>query len=164
LKKNKRKGTQIFPGTKSGRCPYCGGAVVLRSADGIYKENSNGTMLYVCSRYPACDAYVRVLPGTRTPIGSLANGDLRALRLEAHRHFDRLYLSGLMTRNEAYMWLAGMLQAPMSQAHIGLMGEYYCRQVIEESKRLLENRRRTQGAPILYPRKASGGEIYAAAK
>ena len=38
------------------RCPYCGSPVILRSADGIYRENANGTMLYVCKRYPICDA------------------------------------------------------------------------------------------------------------
>ena len=163
LKKNKGKGVQTTPGTKSGRCPYCGSAIVLRSADGIYRENNGNTMLYVCSRYPACDAYVRAHPGTRTPVGTLANGSLRALRREAHQYFDRLHLTGIMSRKEAYEWLAGMLQAPLSQTHIGYLGEYYCRQVIEESKRMLENRRRVQIGWRGYPAKqAAGGEYYAA--
>ena len=122
------------------RCPYCNSHIVLRSADGIYKKNKAGTMLYVCVRYPVCDAYVRILPDTRQPAGSLANGELRALRWEAHQYFDQLYLSGIMTRKEAYVWLATMLNIPMSQMHIGYLGKYYCRQVIEESKRMLENR------------------------
>ena len=42
------------------RCPYCGAPVVYRSADGIYQNNKNGAMLYVCSRYPECDAYVQI--------------------------------------------------------------------------------------------------------
>jgi DNA-directed RNA polymerase subunit RPC12/RpoP len=163
LKKNKKKGIYALPGMKSGRCPYCGGSVFLRSADGIYKENSSGTMLYVCSRYPACDAYVRVIPGTKTPIGSLANGNLRALRREAHYHFDRLHLSGLMSRKEAYEWLSAILQTPLSQAHIGYLGEYYCRRVIDESKQVMENRRMVQagwaGCPAL---SAVGGGLYAA--
>ena len=162
LKKNSRKGSNILPGTKSNRCPYCGSAIVLRSADGIYKDNRSGTMLYICSKYPACDAYVRVLPGTKTPVGSLANGNLRALRREAHQHFDRLHLSGIMSRKEAYEWLAGMLQAPLSQTHIGYLSEYYCQQVIEESKRMLENRRKVQNGWYGYPiRRAAGGEMYA---
>ena len=57
--------------TQRMRCPYCGSPVVLRSADGIYRENSQGAMLYVCSRYPECDAYVKVHPGTNIPMGSL---------------------------------------------------------------------------------------------
>ena len=96
------------------RCPYCGSPVILRSADGIYRENANGTMLYVCKRYPVCDAYVRTHPGTNRPVGTLANRELRSLRREAHRYFDRLYLSGMMSKEQAYEWLARLIQAPMS--------------------------------------------------
>ena len=162
LKKNTRKGKTILPGTKSNRCPYCGGAIELRSADGIYKKKRSGTMLYTCTNYPKCDAYVRVLPGTKTPIGSLANGDLRALRREAHQRFDRLHLSGLMSRKDAYEWLSEILQAPMSHTHIGYLGEYYCKQVIEESTRMMENWRKGQsGWHRQRVQQASGGEIYA---
>lgn len=99
-------------------------------------------MLYVCSRYPECDAYVRVHKGTKTPVGSLADHNLRALRKEAHRYFNRLYESGLMDKQDAYQWLADIISAPMSEAHIGHLGEYYCRQVIQESKKLLDARKR----------------------
>ena len=130
MKNNKRKGIQSI------RCPYCGSHVVLRSADGIYRDNRNGSMLYVCANYPRCDAYVRVHEGTKIPVGTLANQDLRALRKKAHDSFDRLYRSGRMSRDEAYGWLASILQAPQSQAHIGHLTEYYCRQVIDESEKL----------------------------
>ena len=119
------------------RCPYCGAPVVYRSADGIYHENKAGTMLYVWSRYPECDAYVRAQPGTSLPLGTLANGELRALRRQAHRQFDQLYKTGRMTKEEAYHWLADFLQAPQSQAHIGYLGEYTCKQVIQAAKELL---------------------------
>ena len=88
----------------------------------------------------ACDAYVRVHPGTKKPVGTMANGKLRAMRSTAHRYFDMIHKSGLMTKNEAYQWLAYKVCAPLSQAHIGLMGEYYCQQVIDESKKLLISR------------------------
>jgi ssDNA-binding Zn-finger/Zn-ribbon topoisomerase 1 len=126
------------------RCPYCGAPVHYRSADGIYHANPNGVMLYVCGNYPTCDAYVRTHQGTKIPVGSLADGKLRALRKRAHDAFNQLYLSGLMSRDDAYRWLAGVLQAPQSQAHIGLLSEYYCRQVVEESERLLKNRKDTK--------------------
>lgn len=120
------------------RCPYCKSPVVLRSADGIYKENSKGAMLYVCAKYPQCDSYVHAHTGSMKPMGSLANQELRTLRQKAHQSFDRLYLSGLMTREEAYLWLANEISAPLSEAHIGHLGEYYCRQVIKRSKELLD--------------------------
>ena len=122
------------------RCPYCGASVVFRSAEGIYKEDANKTMLFVCRNYPRCDAYVRVHPGTKKPVGTMADGKLRAMRNTAHRYFDMIHKSGLMTKNEAYQWLAYKVCAPLSQAHIGLMGEYYCQQVIDESKKLLISR------------------------
>lgn len=136
--KNKRKGMNAKPT----RCPYCGGTIVLRSADGIYHDNQRNTRLYVCSNYPKCDAYVRVHDGTDIPVGTLANHELRTLRRTAHHYFDQLYLSGIMSKQDAYMWLAGILSAPLSQAHIGYLGEYYCKQVIDESRALLEKRRK----------------------
>ncbi len=120
------------------RCPYCGSPVIYRSADGIYRNNDKNAMLYVCSRYPECDAYVRVHPGTSIPMGSLADQKLRTLRRTAHRAFDRLYQSGRMSRQDAYRWLADLMCVPLSQAHIGYLGEYYCRQVIQKSRELLE--------------------------
>jgi len=140
MKKKKKKGSGNIPGIGKMKCPYCGSPVVLRSADGIYRENNNETMLYVCSKYPVCDAYVRVQHGTKnTPLGSMANGDLRALRCEAHRHFDRIHQTGLMSKQDAYAWLSGILASPMSRAHIGCLSEYYCQIVIDESKRFLNN-------------------------
>jgi len=64
----------------------------------------------------------------------------------------------LMSRQEAYRWLACMVQAPMSHAHIGYLGEYYCKVVIQESKKLLDQRLR----PTVLG-KVSGGECYAVA-
>ena len=98
------------------RCPYCGSHSVLRSADGIYRCNDKNTMLYVCS-----------------------NRELRALRNEAHRNFDQLHKKGLMRKEDSYHWLASILAAPLGQAHIGYLGEYYCRQVIEESQKVLNS-------------------------
>lgn len=133
-RKKNRKGFSI----SQMRCPYCGSPVIYRSADGIYHDNSRGTMLYVCSHYPECDAYVRVHAGTNIPVGSLANHELRTLRRMAHHYFDRLHQSGLMSKQDAYQWLAELISAPLSQAHIGYLGEYYCKQVIEESQKLLD--------------------------
>ena len=131
----------------SPRCPYCGSTVVYRSADGIYQENKKDTMLYVCSKFPECDAYVRVHAGTNIPVGSLANHELRSLRRTAHHYFDQLYISGYMSKQDAYQWLADIICAPLSEAHIGHLGEYYCKLVIEESRKLLDRSRRVKSIP-----------------
>ena len=149
--KKKKKGSN----PSAMRCQYSGGTVVLRSADGIYHENHSHTMLYVCSNYPRCDAYVRTHPGTNIPVGTLANRELRTLRNQAHHYFDQLYLSGLMSKQDAYLWLGVLLQVPLSKAHIGFLGEYYCNEVIAESKTLLERRWKQQPAGF---RPCKGGE------
>lgn len=141
--KKKRKGFNA-----SGmRCPYCGSTVVYRSADGIYRDNSKGAMLYVCTNYPECDAYVRVHAGTNIPVGSLANHELRTLRRTAHHYFDQLHQSGYMSKQDAYQWLADIISAPLSEAHIGHLGEYYCKRVIEESRKILDRSKRNQKSP-----------------
>lgn len=168
MKHSKRKNApahQHLPGMKNMRCPYCRSPVRFRSADGIYKTNPNGVQLLVCSRYPECDAYVSVVAGTKTPMGSLANKQLRTLRRRAHEHFNCIYKNGLMSKEEAYSWLACILHVPMSQAHIGYLGDYYCQVVIDESKKLLDRHGISQAVtssrhqlPL-----ASGGEQYARA-
>ena len=119
------------------RCCYCGSSVTLRSAEGIVPDAKSGTMLYVCRNYPRCDSYVKVHPGTKLPMGSLANKELRLLRRKAHYHFDQLYETGFMSRVDAYEWLSAVLGLPMGKTHIGQLGPYYCQQVIDESKKLL---------------------------
>lgn len=44
----------------------------------------------------------------------------------------------MMTKQDAYSWLANMIDAPLSHAHIGYLGEYYCKQVITQCKEYLE--------------------------
>lgn len=134
MRKHKKKGYN--PSTM--RCPYCGAPMILRSADGIYKENAQHARLYVCKNYPSCNTYVRTQPGTSLPLGTPANQELRALRIQAHRSFDALHQTGHMSKRDAYLWLAKILHAPQSQAHIGYLGEYSCKQVILESNLMLQ--------------------------
>ncbi len=37
-----------------------------------------------------------------------------------------------MSKKDLYLWLANLLNIPLSQAHISFLGEYYCRLVIDE--------------------------------
>lgn len=135
--RKKRKADRTFV-----RCPYCGSRAVLRSADGIYRDNTQGDMLYVCKNYPECDSYVKVQRGSNLPLGSLANKKLREMRKEAHYHFNKLYESGLITKESAYDWLAGLLGVPLTHAHIGQLGEYDCKYVVEESQKYMARERK----------------------
>ena len=41
------------------RCPYCGAKATLRPSTAVYGERAKeGSYLYICDRYPKCDAYV----------------------------------------------------------------------------------------------------------
>ncbi|MPM58159.1 hypothetical protein SDC9_104988 [bioreactor metagenome] len=150
----KTRKNSVLPGGGQLRC-HCGSQVVLRDAADVCRAHRMGAKAYVCARYPACDSYVMAHPDTQAPMGSLAGPELRKLRREAHLQFNQLYQSGLMTKREAYQWLAYMVQAPMEHAHIGHLGDYYCKVVVRESKKLLESQ--------LKLAKAAGGENYAVA-
>lgn len=123
-------------------CPYCGAPAKLRLAAEIYGNPDCTGELYVCANYPRCDAYVSVHPGTKIPKGELANGELRHLRIRAHRKFDRLWQSGTMDRNSAYRWMADGFGLNLRDAHIGMFREYHCRQLIERCEKLLELRQK----------------------
>ena len=54
-------------------CPYCGSLATLRPASAIHglSDISAGTYLYVCRRWPACDAYVTADRRTKQPLAPL---------------------------------------------------------------------------------------------
>lgn len=113
-------------------CPYCRAKATLRPAKVVYGTSAlEGTYLYVCDRYPQCDAYVAAHNKSRLPMGTLANGNLRHKRIQAHKAFDRLWKNGQMTKWQAYKWLQAKLSLNDKQAHIALFGEYQCERLIE---------------------------------
>ena len=67
-------------------CPYCGAKASLRPASAVYGTATKvpDSYLYVCDRYPRCDSYVGAHKRTKEPMGTLANGDLRNKRIQAH--------------------------------------------------------------------------------
>ena len=92
-------------------CPYCGRLAVLRPAEYVYgKRNLNpDNYLYVCSGYPFCDSYIGVHKKSMRPMGTLANGDLRHKRIEAHRALNKVVQTGIMTKHGVYIWLQNRL-------------------------------------------------------
>ena len=114
------------------RCPYCGAKATLRPSSAIYGEAAKtDRYLYVCDRYPQCDAYVAAHRDTLLPMGTLADRNLRRKRMEAHSALNRVIASGLMTRKQAYRWLQVRLGLPESEAHIAKFSELRCQKVID---------------------------------
>ena len=125
------------------KCPYCGSRAFLRPAAVVYGQGCKepDTELYVCARFPACDAYVAAHRHNHLPMGTLANRELRRKRIQAHTAFNQLWQSGLMTKRAAYHWLPYWLQVqlglPQEEAHIANFSEWRCDQVIQLCGRFL---------------------------
>ena len=119
------------------KCPYCHSEVLLRSAYSVYRtsDSKNWGNMWVCSNFPECDAYVGCHKGTDIPLGRLANHELRELKKEAHRQFDPIWKSHLMSRAGAYKWLASMMKIPPSECHIGMFDVKQCQRVIRICRR-----------------------------
>lgn len=113
------------------KCPYCGAGASLRPAETVYGASASpGEYLYVCDRYPRCDAYVSAHRKNKRPMRTLANGDLRHKRIQAHQAFQAMQRASGMSRPAAYRWLRAKLGLTEEQAHIAGFGEYLCDEVI----------------------------------
>lgn len=108
-------------------CPYCGRAARLVDSARVYGTSYG--KIWLCSGWPICDAYVGVHSCTHAPLGRLANPELRAAKKAAHAVFDPLWKRGMMSRSEAYTWLAEQLGISMDECHIGMFDVDLCKRV-----------------------------------
>ena len=133
------------------KCPYCGAEARLRDADFIYHnaKSRHWGKMWVCSNFPKCNSYVGCHKGTTIPMGRLANERLRTLKAEAHRQFDPLWKSGLMSRRDAYRWLADMLHIDLEDRHIGMFDIKMCQKTIhlcrKQNNEVINEYRRKHG-------------------
>lgn len=113
---------------------------MLRPSSVVYQDRARpGEHLYVCARYPQCDSYVSAHKKTLLPMGTLANASLRRKRILAHRSFNRLWEEGPMKKWQAYQWMQAKLALPCDQAHIAMMSEYMCDQLIAACDQAVSN-------------------------
>lgn len=110
-------------------CQYCGNQANLVMGDKIYPHRKDlfTKKFYICE---SCQAWV----GTHrdgTPLGRLANKELRLLKKKAHDSFDPLWRYGAKNRQQAYRWLAKEMNLSREQCHIGMFNEEQCKKVIE---------------------------------
>jgi hypothetical protein len=136
-------------------CPYCQSPVELASSAKVYGGRDFG-MAYICTRWPACDAYVGVHKGTDKPLGRLANAELREWKKKAHAAFDPLWMKKLekrrqergpeykkaFARGSGYRWLSEQLGIDQKDCHIGMFDVETCKRVVEvcEAKRWMETK------------------------
>lgn len=120
-------------------CPYCGLAAVLREDSYVHGGNGMGKYLYVCKNYPDCNAYVGVHPGTKIPMGTLADSELRNKRIKAHKMLMAICENGLMTKKEAYRWIETMFGIDSSEAHIAKFSDYRCEELMKNCRNMLQS-------------------------
>ncbi len=125
-------------------CPYCHQAVVLTDSAEVYHARSFGP-IYLCR---PCQAWVGCHKGTTTPLGRLADKELREWKQKAHAAFDPLWQAKLQrrraergpdyrkhfARGSGYKWLAEQLGIPVEACHIGMFDLATCKRVVELCK------------------------------
>lgn len=112
-------------------CDYCGKPAHFVDSAIVYHGTSYG-MIYYC---PDCQAWVGCHKGSETPLGRLANAELRNWKRSAHAAFDPLWRKRIVgNRQAAYAWLSKKMDLPKEKTHIGMFDVDQCRQVIRICK------------------------------
>lgn len=124
-------------------CPYCGSKALLRPSSVVYGDAAlhPRNPMYVCARYPACNAYVAAHRKTRLPMGTLADSELRHRRLEAHHAITSLQKEWGISKQQIYSLLRAELKLPGELTHIAMCSEYRCDQIIDYCNRSRVERR-----------------------
>lgn len=115
-------------------CDHCGRPAQLHLGRDVYPHRRDlaDRHFWVC--WP-CDAWVGCRAGDERhrPLGALAKEELRDARRAAHDAFDPIWQRGLMSKAQAYEWLAHVTGLPPTRCYIGLMDADECRVVVDEA-------------------------------
>jgi len=106
-------------------CPYCNKKAEWVSNEKIYGRRYGKS--YMCYYCKDCNAYVGCHNNTKQPLGTMANKELRDLRIKAHSLFDQIWKEGKMKRKEAYKFL----EKNTGIKHISWTSEEQCKKVID---------------------------------
>lgn len=107
-------------------CPVCGSGARLEDSKIIYGKSYG--LAWVCDSFPKCDTYVGCHKGTATPLGELANAEIRTWRKKTHARLDPLWKSKKYNRKELYQELSIKFHDPF---HVGNLNVEQCKEVIE---------------------------------
>lgn len=107
-------------------CPYCSSAAKLSAR----VEGGVVTHLWMCT---PCNAHVGCHRGTTTPLGTLANAELRAARAKAKDAFNPIWRLGAKSRTGAHLWLANKLGIAPKACHIDKLDFEQCMRALEVS-------------------------------
>jgi len=112
-------------------CAECGGEMILR--------DSEHGLFYGCTNFPRCDGTHTAHKQTGKPMGIPADKSTKRWRMAAHGVFDVLWKGKVMTRHQAYAWLAETMEMSHEEGHISRLDKYQCKVVIREACLRLED-------------------------
>jgi zinc-finger-containing domain len=118
-------------------CPYCNSRSELMCSSKVY-QSDNPESVYACL---PCDAWIEIdKNNTRaiTPLGRLANAELRAAKSQAHNVFDLLWQSELLSRSAAYEWLVSAMDSHRRDCHFAMFDVAQCQTATALSRAKLE--------------------------
>ena len=106
------------------KCPYCRKNADWVENKTIYGRNyGRSYMVWLCGD---CDAWVGCHRNTQRALGTMANKELRELRIKCHDKFDKLWKETNWTRGQAYEWLQSKMKLHKTQAHIAKFDKKMC--------------------------------------
>lgn len=118
-------------------CPYCTKPSERVTGKVMYPHRPDlaSKIFYRCQ---PCGAWVGCHPGTETPLGRLADAELRQAKSAAHAAFDPLWkrkaerdgIGKGKARGKGYKWLAQQLGIDPADCHIGMFDAPTCRRVV----------------------------------
>ena len=111
-------------------CPYCGKNTKLITGAIVYphRYDLKDKYFYSCKK---CNAHVGCHAGTYNPLGIPANIELRGIRMDTHRAFDKLWKNSthIKLRSELYGKLMLFMDIKKQDCHIGKFNSEQCAQV-----------------------------------
>ncbi len=121
------------------KCPYCKTEATFGGNEGFYgRRFVSGAGSYMAYYCKPCNAYVGTHHNDpKRPLGTMANGDLRKLRMAVHAAIDPLWKSGEYERKEIYHRLS---DAFGEEIHVGESDEKRCQEILESVPLLFESR------------------------
>ena len=114
-------------------CPYCKEQAEWVENKEIYGRNyGKSYMVWLCKK---CNAYVGCHKNTKEPLGTLANKELRDLRIKAHNAIDVYWKELDYSRGEVYRKLKEHFGFPI---HIGEADKELCIDLCAGADSILE--------------------------
>lgn len=113
-------------------CPYCKTPAKLVTGKVLFRWRADLAALNFW-RCDPCDAHVGChRNGTgKSPLGRMANPELRKAKQAAHAAFDPLWQSERFSRRGAYKWLSEQLGTLPERTHIGEFDVQTCERVVQ---------------------------------